>query len=241
MSAQTPGAKASGRRINLSLLVFVVATFGAFYLAFVSVGFLISLGIGEAVVASILNFATHSVFILAGILMVKVSGLSLPKFKFLPRTGERTNTWVFGAIALAFSLIAVSTNLVPPVTKEIMSPLSWGLEFLFQALFVGWSEELLFRGALQNILNHRFSTGRKIIRIREGTFIASVIFATVHLGNAFLGQSVTSAVGNAIFALAFSFAVGWYYDKTKDLAGAAWIHNATDGFGTLATFLFSIL
>ena len=143
-------------------------------------------------------------------------------------------------IAVIFSVIASVTNLVPPVTRLSMSPLSWALTFLFQALFVGWSEEFLFRGALQNILNNRFSNGRRIIRMRQGTFIASVIFGIVHLGNAFLGLSITSAVEDSAFALVFAFVVGWYYDKTQDLAGAAWIHNATDGFSTLVTFLLSV-
>ncbi|MDG7013303.1 MAG: CPBP family intramembrane metalloprotease [Nitrososphaerota archaeon] len=74
-----------------------------------------------------------------------------------------------------------------------------------------------------------------------GTFVASVVFGAVHLGNAFLGQSASSADGEAVFALAFAFALGWYYERTQDLAGAAWIHNATDGLGTLAAFVMSVL
>lgn len=241
MSAPASEVKAP-QRLRLPLLIFIVATLGGLYLASTSVGFLNNLGIELGVVDSILNFATHSIFILGGILMIRSSGLSLPKFNFLPRVKEGNNNLrLFVTITLVFSVVSVLSNLVPPITKQSMSPLSWTLTFLFQALFVGWSEEFLFRGALQNILNSRFSMGRRIIRMRQGTFIASVIFAIVHLGNAFLGQSVISALGDAVFALVFALAVGWYYDKTQDLAGAAWIHNATDGLGTLATFLFSIL
>jgi membrane protease YdiL (CAAX protease family) len=241
MFAPTSGEQAP-QRLLLPLLIFIVATLGSFYLASASVGFLVNLGIELGVVDSILNFLTHSIFILGGILMIRSSGLSLPKFNFFPRVKEgKNNLRLFVIIALVFSVVSVASNLVPPIAKLAMSPFSWTLTFLFQALFVGWSEEFLFRGALQNILNNRFSMGRRIIRMQQGTFIASVIFAVVHLGNVFLGQSAISALGGAVFALVFAFAVGWYYDKTRDLAGAAWIHNATDGLGTLATFLFSIL
>ena len=140
-----------------------------------------------------------------------------------------------------FALVAVTTNLAPPFTKASMSPLGWAHTLLFQGFFVGWSEEFPFHVPLQNILNQRFSRGRTIPRMRRGTLVASVVFGAVHLGNAFLGQAASSADGEAVFPLAFAFAVGCCYERTQDLAGTAWIHNATDGLVTLATFTLSVL
>lgn len=239
-SAQGPQGEGPGR-LRSALLVLVVTLTGALALASLSAPYLARLGIGEGVADSAINFVTHSLFILGGIVMIRASGLRMPGLSPFPRKRGGHNLRRFAIIATPFALVAVATDLAPPFTKVSMSPLGWALTLLFQGVFVGWSEEFLFRAALQNILNQRFSRGRTIFRMRRGTFVASVVFGAVHLGNAFLGQSVSSAAGEAAFALAFAFAVGWYYEKTQDLAGAAWIHNATDGLGTFATFLFSVL
>lgn len=170
--------------------------------------------------------------------MLVSSGLALPKVSFLPKL--HLNAKLFAIVALVFSALGAATDFIPPVTKLYMAPLAWVLTFLFQALFVGWTEELLFRGGLQNVLNSRFPTQR-ILRVRGGTFITAIVFGLGHIGNIFFALPLISAIEDAIFALAFGFVVGWYYDKSQDLAGAAWIHNATDGFSTLATFIISVL
>lgn len=234
------GSRAAPGRLGSVFLVLVVTLFAAFGIASMSGPLLAGLGMGKGVADSVLNFLIHALFILGGVVMVRTSDLKLPKFNLLPRLREGRHLRWFLVIMAVFVLVAVASNVAPPVTKVYMSPLGWGLTLLFQGVFVGWSEEFLFRAALQNILNQRFTGGRTVLRMRRGTFVASVIFAVIHLGNAFLGQSVASAAGDAVFALAFAFAVGWYYEKTQDLAGAAWIHNATDGLGTLATLILSV-
>lgn len=187
------------------------------------------------------DFASHTVFLAGGILMIMISGLGLTKLNFLPKTKPKGNLKQFAALAIIFGAISGLYNFAPPITKVFMSPEGWALSFLFQALYVGWSEEILFRGALQNILNGAIASDRRIMRFRIGTLISSVIFGVMHLPNVLIGQSVSSAIANAVFALVFGLAVGQYYDNFQDLAGAAWIHNITDGFSTLLSFLVSVL
>lgn len=223
-------------KVALPIVIFITTLLVAFASS-ILVRPLVSVGIAPLVADEIYNFIGHGIFIIGAVIMLAASGFTLKKVSFLPRYG--VNVKLFVIIAALFGAFGFSINFIPPLTKVVAPPFVWVLDFLYQAFFVGWSEEILFRGSLQNILNARFPNSL-ILRFRAGTFISAVIFGLVHLGNSFLGLPLLTAVAEAIFALSFGFVVGWYYDRTQDLAGAAWIHNVTDGFNALALLIISL-
>lgn len=110
------------------------------------------------------------------------------------------------------------------------------LQFVFGGIIVGWTEEFLFRGCVQRVLNEKFAFNT-FLGIRKGTLLAAIIFGLLHFVNIALGQSLSSSLTQFLFATFFGILIGIFYHKTNDLAGAAWIHNIVDFTTMVAPFI----
>ena len=90
------------------------------------------------------------------------------------------------------------------------------LTFSYHALFASFSEEIIFRGIIQNYIS------RKLALIKDGNIFAiiitAIIFALVHFP--FSGKTITFV--NAFF---FGLIMGWLYNKTHNIWSPILVHG----------------
>ena len=184
-----------------------------------------------------IDYSSHIAFVAIGIIILKLSSMKYPGLKLLPSS---KNLKLFVLLSLVFVAIQVGTtqfgsqSIVSLVSREGLVPVI--LLILFEGVFVGWTEEFLFRGCIQRTLSARFPSKTKL-RISYGTVFASLIFGAVHMLNLSLGQSLPTTAVQVSFAVFFGLLVGWFYEKKEDLAAAAWIHNINDFLATVIPFI----
>lgn len=123
-----------------------------------------------------------------------------------------------GAAALAFAAVAVPLGLLvgflrwrPPtfINLELLI-----VRFVITFLLVGLPEELIYRGALQNLIEKR--TGEK----RAALVIAAVIFGAAHLNNP-PAPNYTYALLGTLAGVAY----GWVWMRTRKITAAALTHT----------------
>ncbi|MDA8142566.1 MAG: CPBP family intramembrane metalloprotease [Thermoplasmatales archaeon] len=184
-----------------------------------------------------IDYSSHVLYIILGVVIIRLTRIRKPKIRFLP---SKENLKFFGVLAVFFLLIEIFTTEFGSMSiyswVSIYGILPVALRFVFEGFFVGWTEEYLFRGAIQTALNRRFSS-ITVIKIRQGTIITSLIFGFAHSINILLGQPIDTTIIQITFATFFGLVVGTYYDKTYDLSGAAWIHNIVDFTGMAFQFI----
>ncbi|MFA6242220.1 MAG: type II CAAX endopeptidase family protein [Candidatus Hydrogenedentales bacterium] len=103
---------------------------------------------------------------------------------------------------------------------------------LFQAVFAGFGEELLFRGFIQGELNRAFARRFRLFGVQcgWGLFIAATLFAVAHLlnpFNPFLGRyefSLVSMLTTGVAGMIF----GLVREHFGSILAAALIHGAWD-------------
>jgi membrane protease YdiL (CAAX protease family) len=74
---------------------------------------------------------------------------------------------------------------------------------------------------------------------RVGVLLAAILFSISHLGNV-IYQSLSVTAIQAVGAFIIGLLLGRYYDRTDDLAGAAWLHNIIDGLMFVVPWLMTI-
>lgn len=109
-----------------------------------------------------------------------------------------------------------------------------------EAVYVGPTEEIPFRGVLQTFLMQRTSG-----RLRLGRFdmhvagvILAVLFALAHL-TSFWTRSLWMAVGQQLYAFALGILYAYWREKSASLVAPIVGHNASDGFEYLLMFLMT--
>lgn len=184
-----------------------------------------------------IEYAAHFLFIPIGYALLRLSRTDNPHVKALP---ARSSLRLFLLLSGVFIAIELSSSFPgqsgTSITEAFGGPYLLTAALAFEGIVVGWTEEYLFRGCLQRMLNRRFKS-MVASRIRSGTLIAAILFGLFHFVNIILGQSFNASIPHVIFATFFGMVVGWYYDRTSDFAGVAWIHNITDLAGTVLPLL----
>ncbi len=106
-------------------------------------------------------------------------------------------------------------------------PLTMAAILLFQGLFVGISEEALFRGVVQTGLSATFPRTLALgsLRIGTGTILAAALFGAVHLLNP---QPIAMSAAQALWAMLLGLIIGYGYERTHNLWGAMLAHNVSD-------------
>ncbi len=184
----------------------------------------------------IIEYAAHAIYLPVGYAILRLAGTANPKIRALP---SRANLKLFLLLSLIFIFIELNASLPGGHGISIFAafggPLFLALQLFFEGVFVGWTEEYLFRGCIQRVLNRRL---KSLIgsRIKSGTVLAALIFGVFHFVNLALGQSLLATIPQVIFATFFGLVVGWFYDRSNDFAGIAWIHNITDLAGAVLPF-----
>jgi membrane protease YdiL (CAAX protease family) len=103
---------------------------------------------------------------------------------------------------------------------------------LHMFVLVGFMEELLGRGLLQNALRRRYTgtLGRGRWSVSHSTFLASVLFAAWHVqwfGS--VGEVVQSIGVSLTIVLVPVFALCLLYEKTRSMLAVIVLHNVIDG------------
>ncbi|SEQ21742.1 Membrane protease YdiL, CAAX protease family [Loktanella sp. DSM 29012] len=111
--------------------------------------------------------------------------------------GVRLWLWIM-IVPASLYVTLVAAVIVYPLPDQVGTTILAAILF---ALFIGLSEELMFRGLLMHGLRHRLSPGWALI-------VCSVLFGFYHGANALYGQDVIQTVLQIVFATAFGALLG---------------------------------
>jgi membrane protease YdiL (CAAX protease family) len=147
--------------------------------------------------------------------------------------------WVSGWAWLLLLQIAFHAGIYQPAMAAMLRmPLSgWLATLVFQGVWVGLSEEFLFRGYLQTslalVFPHPLHRGKRLIGAH--VIVASLLFGALHLVN-LTYQPLEFTLIQAGEAAIFGLIIGSYYDRNRNLWGAAIAHNLANltFFGVVA-------
>lgn len=162
--------------------------------------------------------------ITALVLIKKASVLRFKTEGFMEGIWTGTTFLVLGA--MSFITFFVKGMSVTASNSDI-------LVFVIYMILVGIAEEVLFRGILQNCVMEYIGTD-SVAKVRIGIVIASVLFGSVHLGNAFFpGVSFTDALQQAISVIPMGALFGTIYFRSKNNIWPGILLHAFNDFYTL--------
>ncbi|MGZ4727447.1 MAG: CPBP family intramembrane glutamic endopeptidase [Acidimicrobiales bacterium] len=130
--------------------------------------------------------------------------------------------WAIPILLLAGAVL----NLVATKWGEIDGVGTYVFWLALGCVFVGFSEELLTRGIA--IVGGRGSMHEKWVWVFSG-----VIFAFLHMPNAFFGQSA----GKTVVQMVFAFAVGLTYYVTRRISGTLIVTMGLHAIWDFSTFI----
>jgi len=182
--------------------------------------------------------------VLIALLILRVTKTSSPKLKLFPTKEIRKLFLMVAGALVAFTIVwdvILGSDSVNKIATIIQSGWTYGASYvLFEIVFVGWTEEYLYRGTLQRIFNK--ALGKKDMRgITYGAITAAILFGGLHLLNVTY-QPLNMTLRQSAFAFVAGLVLGIYYDRTEDFAGVAWLHNIINAVSAviLPLILFTI-
>jgi len=129
-----------------------------------------------------------------------------------------------------------------PPENYALTPANIGGWLSFEFLYVGFTEEIPFRGLLQTFLMQR-TTGR----IRIGRYdmhaagvVLAVLFALAHAGNFWI-RPFWFVLGQQIYAIALGILYAYWREKSGSLTASILGHNFSDGVEYAIVFLLGWL
>ena len=131
---------------------------------------------------------------------------------------------------------------LPPPENLSLAPASIGAWLFFEAIYVGPTEEIPFRGLLQTFLMQRSSGRVRLLKyeMHVAGVILAILFALAHL-TSFWTENFWLALGQQIYA----FALGILYAYWREKSGSLWApmlgHNMSDGVEYVLMFLMTWL
>ena len=113
--------------------------------------------------------------------------------------------------------------------------------FFIIVLLASLSEELLFRGFLQNMLEPIKSFGIKILKIKLSlpVIISGILFGLMHFGIMSMGASFDFAVQIVIAAMIMGMIAGYYQEKYNNFSYALIVHVTSNLIGLLISIISS--
>lgn len=183
-----------------------------------------------------IEYGTHVLFIVLGYGILRLSGTQGPVLRPFPQAKRLKS---FGLLAALVVIVQVLTS--PVGSSSGGSPLPYGMgiaaaQLVFQGVFVGWTEEYLFRGSIQRVLNSRWGHRKTSLMVKRGTLVAALIFGLGHFSNLALGQALFDTEVQALTAFVGGLVCGIYYDAKDDFAAIAWLHNIVDAIPLLMSY-----
>lgn len=121
--------------------------------------------------------------------------------------------------------IVASCNLWGGISPSY--PLPGQIFAVISMAFVGFAEELIFRGFL-------FKAMLKDSSVKTAVVVSSVTFGLGHILNLFTGHELTETLMQVVFAIAFGFMVTMAFYKSGSLLPCILSHSLTDVFSLFA-------
>lgn len=226
-----------GKIMNLPKAVVVLITF------LLAVGFLMVLRGGSYIVAYVPTEGYMAS--LVGEVIVSIYALILLLvFGYGRIVKEKGVGFVKGFYVAGFflgyvGLEVMAMSMMMAIKKGgAIQPALYILFFVLTMFFIGWAEEIVFRGVILNLLLERFSNSRGGIIV--ATVISSVMFGALHLNNYFAGVKLESALVQAVQAMALGLVFSAVYVRTGNIWIGIIMHAAVDFVGLMSSGIFGI-
>jgi membrane protease YdiL (CAAX protease family) len=146
---------------------------------------------------------------------------------------------VFGIIML---LVDFAPNIMsghPPALGYKLTPQHVAGWLLFAGIYVGPTEETLFRGLLvtylATVMPGRVRWGRWDVSV--GGIVVAVVFALAHV-TSFWTEPLEAAIGQQIYAIALGILYAYFLEKSRSLLAPMLAHNASDFVETALQMLW---
>jgi membrane protease YdiL (CAAX protease family) len=193
-------------------------------------------------------YIDHAVMTLVALGLIAL--LSKGRFGEYGLQRPQGKSYVLAAIAwgVFFGILMTVADYLPsllahkPPENYAFTPVNLTGWLVFQFIYVGFTEEIPFRGLLQTFLMQR-TTGR----IRIGGYdmhaagvVLAVLFALAHLSS-FWSRPFWFAFAQQVYAIALGILYAYWREKSGSLAAALIGHNLSDGLELSLVFLLGWL
>jgi uncharacterized protein len=192
-------------------------------------------------------FASHAVMLVIALALIawltrgnlRDYGLQWPKWN---RYALSALAWgaFFGVLMTVIDYCPQILKHLPPPEHLSLTARSVGAWLFFQAVFVGPTEEVPFRGLMQTYLMQR-SSGRVRLLNRDmhvAGVILALLFALAHL-TSFWTENFWLALGQQIYAFALGILYAYWREKSGSLLAPIIGHNVSDGVEYALMFLMT--
>jgi uncharacterized protein len=168
-------------------------------------------------------------------------GLQWPKSKHYVPSALAWGAF-FGVLMTAVDYFPQILKHLPPPDNLSLAPASIGAWIFFEAVFVGPTEEIPFRGLLQTFLLQRTSGRVRFWKydMHVAGVILALLFALAHLSSFWTGL-FWMALGQQIYAFALGILYAYWREKSGSLLAPIIGHNASDGVEYVLMFLMTWL
>jgi membrane protease YdiL (CAAX protease family) len=167
-------------------------------------------------------------------------GLRLPRGKSYLKTAFLWGVF-FGLLMVVVDHLPNLIAHVPPAVASLTRRNIIG-QLVFEGIFPGIGEEVLFRGLLVTYLSSRISGRIRFLGFNmhiAGVLIA-LMFALAHMSN-FWSQPFWQALGQQVYAFGFGVFYAYWYEKSGSLAAAMVGHNVGNFVESAIEFLLASL
>jgi membrane protease YdiL (CAAX protease family) len=123
-----------------------------------------------------------------------------------------------------------STWLTLQETTLTQEPPLWKI-IIFEAIFPGLGEEMLYRGFLLSLLVYSYMMMNKSLLRKHmilSILLSSIIFSIAHFGYQFTPFNITYDAYQLVTAFLLGSVEGYVFLRTKNLCGPILIHNASN-------------
>jgi uncharacterized protein len=137
---------------------------------------------------------------------------------------------VFGVLMTAVDYWPQILQMKPPADKPYpLTAFNMAGWFSFEGIFVGPSEEVLFRGLLVTYLARAMPGSVSLGRytMNGAGIVVAVLFAIAHMGNFFV-EPFAMAFGQQIYAFVLGILYAYWYEKSRSLLAPVIGHNVSD-------------
>lgn len=148
----------------------------------------------------------------------------------------------FGVLMTVVDYFPQLLKHLPPPENLSLSAGSIGTWLFFEAIYVGPTEEIPFRGLMQTFLMQRTSGRVRFWKydMHVAGVILAVLFALAHL-TSFWTESFWLALGQQIYAFALGILYAYWREKSGSLLSPIIGHNVSDGVEYALMFLMTWL
>lgn len=137
----------------------------------------------------------------------------------------------------AFGLLMTVVDYLPQILRRLpppdhldLTPRSIGVRFFFEAVFVGPTEEIPFRGLMLTFLMQRSSGRIRFLKyqMHVAGVVLALLFALAHLSSFWL-QNFWFALGQQIYAFGLGILYAYWREKSGSVLAPIIGHNVGDG------------